>query len=198
MTSPWAILWEYFFYLIILGAIITMVPIVLAFLKKVKLNKVPRWFGEADSFEEQKDRLVSHELRIEGTLVYWKNKAAAHHRLHVARVSWSLMSAVTLPVIVQFFDKTDPWSIAFLTALTVFSGFIVALSYAMKSEEMFRGFRECESDYYDVARGLLDHSGSTPDDRKEQVDNFFKTVERIRKAGRKVETSRPPSGVSNP
>ena len=198
MTSPWAILWEYLFYLVILGATITMVPIVLAFLEKVKLNKVPRWFGEADSFEEQKDRLVSHELRIEGTLVYWKNKAAAHHRLHVARVSWSLISAVTLPVIVQFFDKTDPWSIAFLTALTVFSGLIVALAHAMKSEEMFRGFRECESDYYDVARALLDHPGSTPDDRKEQVDNFFKTAERIRKAGRKVETSRPPSGVSNP
>ncbi|MFK5969152.1 MAG: hypothetical protein QM487_03395 [Candidatus Marithrix sp.] len=175
-----------------------MFPIILAFLKKVKLNKAPKWFGEADSFEEQKDRLVAHELRIEGTLLFWKNKATAHYYLHIARVSWSLMSAVTLPVIIQFYDKTDSWSVAFLTAFTVFSGFIVALAYAMKSEDMSRGLRECESDYYDVARALLDDPGSTPDERKKQVDNFFETAKRIRQAGRKVETNRPPSGVSNP
>jgi len=193
----WVSLWEYMFYLVLVAATGTMLPIVYAFLKKVKLNKVSQWFGEANSFEEQKERLVVHESRIAGTLVYWKNKAAAHHRLHLARVTWSLVSAVTLPVIVQFYDSGNPWSVAFLTALTIFSGFIVALAHAMKSEEMYRGFRECESDYYDVARQLLDNPTDTPEARKEQVDKFLITAEKIRKAGRKVETSSPPSGLNS-
>lgn len=193
----WSSLWEYLFYLQIVGAGITLIPIITAFLRQVKLNKVPNWFGEADSFQEQKDRLIAHELRIEGTLVYWKNLAAAHNRLHNARVFWSLVSAVTLPVIIQFFDRTNSWSVAFVTSLTVFSGFIVALAHAMKSEEIYRGFRECESDYYDIARSLLDNPGSTEIERKSQVDGFLQTVERIRKAGRKVETNRPPSGINN-
>jgi len=194
----WTSLWEYLFYLVLLSAVFTMAPIIMAFLKKVKLNKPPNWFVNSTSFEEQSERLVEHESRIAGTLVYWKNKASAHHYLHTARVIWSLISAVTLPVIVQFYDSANSWSVAFLTALTIFSGFIVALAHALKSEEMFRGFRECESDYYDIARQLLDNPASTPDARKAQVDTFFESVERIRKAGRKVETNRPPSGVSNP
>ncbi len=80
--------------------------------------------------------------------------------------------------------------------LTVFTGFIFALAHALKSEELHRSFRQCESDYYDVARALLNSPADTPDGRREQVDQFFLVVERIRKAGRKVETGILPSGVN--
>ena len=193
----WDDSWQCLFYIVCVGAIGTLVPIVLAFLKNVKLEKPKYWFENATAFEEQQQRLIEHEKRIKGTLVYWKNKAAAHNRLNLAKVIWSLVSAVVLPVVVQLYDQSD-WAQAFLTALTVFTGLVVALAHSLKSEEMHRGFRECESDYYDVARTVLDNPGNTPDSRKKQVDDFFLVVERIRKAGRKVETNRPPSGISNP
>lgn len=191
----WEIVWPIAFLAVLAGSLFTIIPIVLAFLKKVKLDVARVWFEDADYFLEQHKRLCDHEQRILGTLVYWKNKAAAHHRLHSAGIIWSLITAVSLPVLVQFFDSTNSWSVAFLTSITVFSGFIVAVSHALKSEEQSRGFRECESDYYDCARSLLDNPGATEDERKEQVDEFLKTVEKIRLAGRKVETNRPPSGL---
>jgi hypothetical protein len=40
--------------------------------------------------------------------------------------------------------------VAFWTAI------VVALAQAFKSEELLRGFRLCESDYYDLTRQLLD------------------------------------------
>lgn len=195
MTDIWIYSWHFLFSIVIAGSIFTMVPIVRAFLKKVELDKARTWFKQAERFEEQLPRLTDHEDRILGTLIYWKNKASAHHRLHSASVIWSLISAVTLPVLVQFYDKDNSWSVAFLTAMTVFSGFIVALSHALKSEEMARGFRECESDYYDCARSLLDHPAHSEEDRSKQVDEFIGTVQAIRMAGRKVETNRPPSGL---
>jgi hypothetical protein len=166
----------------------------LAFLKKVKIQRAPKWFSDASVFGNQQQRLIDHELRMEGTMVYWKNKAAAHQRMHNARVIWSLLSAVTLPVLVQFFDKQDLWSVAFLTGLTTWTGFIVALAHAMKSEQMYQGFRQCESDYYDLARELLDWPAQNPQDQEKQVNEFLKEVESVRKVGRKVETGSPPSG----
>jgi hypothetical protein len=187
-------LWKIAFILLSLSALVTIVPILLAFLKKVKIQRAPKWFSDASVFGNQQQRLIDHELRMEGTMVYWKNKAAAHQRMHNARVIWSLLSAVTLPVLVQFFDKQDLWSVAFLTGLTTWTGFIVALAHAMKSEQMYQGFRQCESDYYDLARELLDWPAQNPQDQEKQVNEFLKEVESVRKVGRKVETGSPPSG----
>lgn len=180
--------------ILVIGVIITILPIIVAFTKKVKLNKTSKWFNEADFLGNQKQRLIDHEIRMEGTLIYWKNKATAHNRLHNARVIWSLISAVILPVLIQFYDNKNLWSIAFMTGLTTWTGFIVALAHGLKSEEMFRGFRECESDYYDIARELLDLKISGSNRIEEKVNQFIKEAENIRKVGRKVETNSPPSG----
>jgi len=196
-SFTWTEIWPTLFLVSFLSAIATMAPIILAFLKKVKLDAARVWFKDASYFEEQHKRLIDHEDRILGTLIYWKNKAAAHHRLHTASVIWSIVTAVSLPVLVQFYDSSN-WANAFLTLITVFAGFVVALAHALKSEAMARGFRECESDYYDCSRKLLDHPGETEQERKAQVDEFIKTVEAIRMAGRKVETNRPPSGLNGP
>ena len=54
--NDWADIWVLLFLAVIVGAIVTIVPIVMAFLKKVKLHKVSKWFEEANDFKEQKQR----------------------------------------------------------------------------------------------------------------------------------------------
>lgn len=178
-----------------LGMVCTIVPISHAFLKRVQLNEVGPWFHNAKQFGDQQQRLVDHFTRIRGTLVFWKNKAAAHHRLDMARVIWSLISAVGLPVLIQFFDPLNPWSVGFLTGLTTWTGFIVALAYTMKSEQTYQGLRQQESDYYDISRNLLDFTKADAKDLEKTIVVYFRTVEPIRQTGRNVETSSPRSAL---
>lgn len=190
-------LWKLAFIALTIGAVITLIPIALAFFKKVKLHKSPKWFGEADALGDQKQRMIDHELRMEGTLLYWKNKAFTHHRIHIARIIWSLLSAVSLPALIQFYDRQNLWSVAFMTGLTTWTGFVVASAYALKSELIYQGFRQCESDYYDMARELLDWPEKDPDKIKERVNAFIYEVEIIRAKCRKIETGNPPSSRSS-
>jgi hypothetical protein len=136
-----------------------------------ELNPTGVWFDETDRLGTEKTRVREHYSRIKGTLRFWKNKAAAHQRLHSARVLWSLVSAVSLPVLVQRFDKSNPWSVLFMTMLTSWSGFIVSLAYTLKSEEKYQGFRQQESDYYDAGRHLLDFASSEPAKLKQEVES---------------------------
>ena len=186
-------LWKIAMISLVIGILFSLIPIGWALLKKVKLKKTSFWFGESKNFGEQQQRLIEHECRMEGTLIYWKNKAYIHHRIHLIKVIWSLISAVTLPVLVQFYNKNDPWSVAFLTCLTTWTGFIVALAHALRSEQLYQAYRQCESDYYDMARNLLDWPESDPQKLKNSVDIFIKNAEKIRQVGRKTETGSPPS-----
>jgi hypothetical protein len=149
----------------------TVSPIVFSFLGMSELNPTGVWFDETDRLGTEKTRVREHYSRIKGTLRFWKNKAAAHQRLHSARVLWSLVSAVSLPVLVQRFDKSNPWSVLFMTMLTSWSGFIVSLAYTLKSEEKYQGFRQQESDYYDAGRHLLDFASSEPAKLKQEVES---------------------------
>jgi hypothetical protein len=189
-------LWKFAFIFLTIGAVITLIPIALAFFRRVKLHETPKWFGEADALGDQQQRMIDHEIRMEGTLLYWKNKACTHHRIHNARIFWSLLSAVSLPALIQFFDQQNTWAVAFMTGLTTWTGFVVALAYALKSEQIYQGFRQCESDYYDMARELLDWPEKDPEKLKESVDTFIYEAEIIRKKCRKIETGSPPSSRS--
>jgi hypothetical protein len=173
----------------------TVIPVACAFLKRIKLVKASSWFEHATLLGSQQQRLLDHEARIQGTLLFWKNKAAAHGRLRNASVLWSVFSAVSLPVLVQLFEKQLIWSNVFLTTLTVWTGLIVAAAHAFKSEELHRGFRQCESDYYDLTRRLLDNLADDPKQLKAQVDAYLETVSRIREFGRDVETNSPTSAI---
>jgi hypothetical protein len=139
-----------------ISIVITIVPIVLSFLGFAELNDPGEWFDSADQLGGQKQRVMAQYTRIKGTLRFWKNKAAAHHRLHLARVIWSLISGVSLPVLVQRYDKADVWSTLFMTMLTSWTGFIVALAYTFKSEEKYQGFRQHIGKYLSSLR-KLDH-----------------------------------------
>ena len=175
------------------AVLITVVPVVYAFMKRIKLETPEAWLPESDAFTNQLGRLKDHEARIQGTLSYWKNKAAAQKRLHLARVIWSLASAVSLPVLIQVYDRQEFWANVFMTSLTFWTGFIVAVAHTFKSEQQFIGFRQCESDYYDLARALLDFPQDTEEGRIKQVDDFFRKVVKVRKAGRRVEIGAPHS-----
>lgn len=181
--------------ILILGITITTVPIVNAFLKKVDLHNSGSWFDNAVGLGTEQDRLKEHFGRIRGTLVYWKNQAAAYQKLDAARVSWSLISGVSLPVLIQFYNSSDRWSIGFMTLLTTWTGLVVTLAYTLKAEQKYQGFRQQESDYYDVSRNLLDFPNPDSILLKKQVDEYIEKVAHIRKVARQVETGSPPSVV---
>jgi len=186
-------LWKIGLIVLICGIILTIVPIVFAFMKKVKLDKPKNWFNEANHFGILKERLIANENRIQGTLIFWKNQAAAHKLLHSSNTFWGIISAVSLPVLIQYYDDTDLWSHAFMTILTFWTGILFAVSHTFKSEEKYQGFRATESEYYDITRELLDTPIKEESELKILVNEYFATVEKIRKVARMVETESPPS-----
>ncbi len=186
-------LWQVGLIALAIGIVLTILPIVIAFMKKVKLDKPKSWFNEANHFGNLKDRLIANETRIQGTLVFWKNQAAAHRILHSSNTFWGIISAVSLPVLIQYYDDKDIWSHAFMTILTFWTGILFAVSHTFKSEEKYQGFRATESEYYDITRELLDTPIKEENELEKLVNNYFETVERIRKVARKVETESPPS-----
>ena len=176
MTIPLHNLWFIGCLVLTLAILLTLAPVVYAFLKQIKLEAPNAWFKQSEAFTDQQARLRDHEVRIQGTLLYWKNKAAAHKRLHLSRVIWSLVSGVSIPVLIQFYDRQEVWAVVFMTSWTSWTGVIVAFAHTFKSEQQFTGFRQCESDYYDLARTLLDFPEDTKEGREKQVDDFFRKV----------------------
>ena len=193
MNESEIILWKYGLVALLIAIVLTIIPIVLAFMKKVKLDKPKYWFDEADFFGDQKERLKATEGRIQGTLVYWKNQAEAYRLLHTANIFWGLIAAVSLPILVQFYDKTEFWSLAFMTGLTFWTGLIFAIAHTLKSESKYQGFRATESDFYDLTRELLDTPERDSEALKKLVNDYILTVEKVRKVARRIETGIPPS-----
>ncbi|MGV9804571.1 hypothetical protein [Micromonospora chersina] len=177
------------------GIVTTALPIIWSFFGFLELNDPGPWFTSAANLGTQASRLQAHYGRIEGTLRFWKNKATAHYRLHLARVMWSLISSVSLPVLVQRFEKNEPGAVLFMTALTAWTGLISILAYTFKSEEKYQGFRQQESDFYDEGRRLLDFADPNDPRLKERVDDYIRTIDQVRRVGRRVETGSPPSAV---
>lgn len=176
----------------------TAVPVANAFLNKVALDEAPVWMENAKNLGVQRERILDHYARLKGTLVYWKNEAAAHQRLHLSSVIWSLLSAVLLPVLVQFYDAKDSWANAFMTVITTWTGLVVALAYTLKSEHRYQGMRQQESDYYDMARKFLDSLRENDPDLDAKVEHYLRATDAIRRTARKVETGSPPSASDTP
>lgn len=174
--------------LLIISIIITSISLLRAAFSKIELKKPKGWFDDASNLGDEKDRLVEHGDRIIGTLMFWKNKAALHNRLAMARTYWGISSSILIPVLVQFYNNNDIWANVFMTVLTTWTSFISILAYTLKSDEKYRGFRQCESDYYDLARELLDNPAEECEKLKKQVDEFLEIATQIRKLGRAIET----------
>lgn len=187
--------WEGACIILFVGIGFTVVPILLAFLRRVRLEDAVPWFEGATQLRGQQQRLQDHYARIRGTLVYWKNQATAHHRVHLSRVLWSLLSSALLPVLIQFYEPQKPAAVVFMTILPLWTGLLVIIALTFRSEEQYQGFRRQESDYYDLSRQLLDTPSDDDDELRQQVDSYISTVEEIRKMARKVETGGPPSAL---
>jgi hypothetical protein len=187
--------WQAGVALLVISIAATLSQILFSFLNFADLNNPGDWFDTASQLGSEQARVVAHYSRITGTLRFWKNKAAAYHRLHLARVYWSLLSAVALPVLIQHFDRSNKWSVLFMTILTTWTGLIVALAYTFKAEEKYQGLRQQESDFYDVSRQLLDSIVPGDPDLAIKVNEYIKTVSSIRRTARRVETGSAPSAL---
>ena len=120
MKIPLHNLWFLGWLVLMVAILLNVVPVAYAFIKRIRLEVPNAWFEHSEAFTDQQARLHDHEVRIQGTLLYWKNKAAAHKRLHQSRVIWSLISGVSLPVFIQFYDRQEPW-----VELTRFGGYLI-------------------------------------------------------------------------
>jgi hypothetical protein len=173
---------------IIILIIVNFIYILFAALKKVSLKKPKYWFKNNENFRNEKQRLEEHEDRILGTLIFWKNKAALHNRMVMSRTYWGLISSILIPVLLQYYKDDNIYANAFMTILSTWVSFITILSFTLKSDEKYRGYRQCESDYYDLARELLDNISSDDKILKLQVSEFIISASQIRRLGRAVET----------
>lgn len=166
----------------------TIVCLFEAYFKKIKLKKPKIWFDNTKSLGKEKDRLIEHGERMLGTLNFWKNSAEFHNRLVIARVYWGLVSSILIPVLIQFYEKTNFAANIFMTLLTTWTSLITILGYTLKSDEKYRGYRQSESDYYDLARELMDNASDDETELKNQVNQFLDLATKIRKLGRAIET----------
>jgi hypothetical protein len=79
--------------------------------------------------------------------------------------------------------------------VTFWTAIVVTLAQAFKSEELLRGFRLCESDYYDLTRQLLDCPAKDEKAREAQGDAYLERVYRIQQFGGHVEANSPMSAI---
>lgn len=173
----------------------TIIPIVWAFFGYATLHCSGDWFDSSDDLSQFKARLMSNYSRINGTLRYWKSKAAAHQRLYFAQVLWASLTGVSLPILVQYFEKSSQWPTLFFTILTAWNGILLVLAYTLHSRELYQGFRQQESDFYDESRRLLNEARHDDPNLSARVEEYLEMVASIRRVGRRVETGAPPSAI---
>ena len=173
----------------------TIIPIIWCFMGFATLLPPGDWFDTSEELAQYRTRLESHYSRITGTLTYWKTKAAAHQRLYFAQVIWASLTGVTLPVLIQIFETSTEWPTIFLTILTTWNGILLVLAFTLNSRELYRGFRQQESDFYDESRRLLNEAVKDDPELDEKVEKYIRVVASIRLVGRRVETGTPPSAI---
>jgi hypothetical protein len=189
MTNPWV--FASVGYLVL--AAITFVPTLLAIFRRVRLNGGSPSFRDSPHFSDgAKLLLEQHDQRILGTLGFWKNQAAKYGRFHFYVLSWTIPSAILIPILTQVGDGSVP-ARAFLTIVSAQTAVLLAFHRALRVEANFAAFRSGESDFYDLRRRLLDRPavlGATEEDR---VQRYFAETEIIRKLVRQAETNNFPT-----
>lgn len=183
-ADPWLI--AIVVYLILIG--LTFIPVVLALLKKVQLYPGGDSFDKSINFSDlAKEKLKQHYSRINGTLIFWKNKAEWHRRFHFYTLGWTIPVSILIPVITQYID-TNIASRIFLTIISSHSALLIAFHRALKIENNFKAFRHGESEFYDLYRRLLDRPKTFGETEETQLENYFKEVDFIRRSVRLAET----------
>ncbi|MDM8533917.1 hypothetical protein QUF55_04340 [Clostridiaceae bacterium HSG29] len=185
--------WQIWIIVYIIFAVVTLVPVVKAIFKKIKLNPGGKRFEECLHFTvEGRKRLDDHYSRIKGTLIFWKNKAEMYKYLHYYCLIWSTTIAVSIPVIAQFIVKENN-SLLFLTIVSIHSAIIMTLHRTLKVEKNYQDFRIGESEFYDLYRRMLDNPFYFGDTEDNQIKNYIDQVEVMRKQMRNTEINNTPT-----
>jgi len=178
-------------------ALLSFVPVIIAMLKKVQLHPGGNTFSESPHFSaDNKKLLEQHFSRLHGTLIFWKNKAEWHRRFHFYTLFWSIPVSILIPIISQAIDMTTE-SKLFLTIISSHVALLYAFHRALKVENNYKAFRHGESEFYDTYRRLLDRPTTFGSSEKDQIDNYFSEVEKIRRAVRIAETDNFPMVEDN-
>ncbi len=187
---------SWFIGLIILIIIIffTILHILQALLMKIELHDGGSGFEENKKFSKEiQEELIQNYSRIQGTLIFWKNRAILYGRLSKYTVIWCIISSYFIPILVQHYNPENLSAKLFLTILPCFSGLLIAISKGLKAEELYRNFRLGESEFFDLRRRLLDRPQSLGNNEREQVDKYFEQAEKIRQIARATELNNPPT-----
>ncbi|HAU8262567.1 TPA: hypothetical protein I8287_000161 [Kluyvera intermedia] len=180
--------WLSFTIIYIIFALLTFIPVLKAILKKVKLHDGGAGFEKNLHFnEDEKLRLISHYSRIAGTLGFWKNQALKFKRFHYYVLCWTIPSSVVIPVVVQSISENNN-SKLFITVVSSFTAILLAFHKGLKVEDNFKSYRHGESEFFDTYRRLLDRPNEFGSSNNEQINEYFKQVDSIRKYVRNAET----------
>lgn len=179
--------WVFFVIAYIAVAVISFTPVLLAILRKVKLEQSEAPFEDSSMFDaDQKKRLTEHYERLRGTLFFWSNQVVKYRRLHHYIIIWTIPSSILIPILTQFVNGNNGAKIL-LTVISLHTAILLGFHKGMKVEENFRAFRQGESAFYDIYRRLLDRPKAFGSSVEEQIDAYFREVERIRQSVRENE-----------
>lgn len=176
-----------------ISAVVSFIPVLMAIFKKVELLPGGLSYNDSPFFtQEQKIRLNQHYSRIQGTLGYWKNRAAKHYRFHLYTIIWTTAISISLPILVQVLGD-DGSSKILLTIISLHSALLIGFHRVFKVERNYQSFRTAESEFYDLRRSFLDNPLKNTSNMDEAIDDFFESVSRLRILARKEEIDNSPS-----
>lgn len=174
-------------------ATLSFIPVLKAILKKVELLPGGSSYDESPFFtQDQKERLNQHYSRIQGTLGYWKNRAAKHYRFHLYTIIWTTTISITIPILVQALGDNNS-SKFLLTIISLHSALLIGFHRVFKVERNYQSFRTAESEFYDLRRSFLDNALKNQSNMDEAIDKFFDEVGKLRIMARKEEIDNSPS-----
>jgi len=172
----------------------TFLPVLYVLLRRATLYDWGPAFADSPHFSDAaKERLSQNFQRIQGTLTFWKTEAIRYKAFHIYAVVWITVSTVAVPFIAQSVNSSNPWSKWCVSIIGAFAALLLALSRAFRVENIYKGFRQGESDFYDTYRRLLDTPRVFGRTEEDQLRSYFSQVERIRRGVRSTETDDLPS-----
>lgn len=105
--------WLLFMIIYILVALITFIPTFIAIIRRIKLHPGGTSFEDSTYFSnENKEKLVQHYSRIQGTLKFWKNQAEKYRRFHYYCMCWAIPASIVVPILTQYVSE-DSYSKGF-------------------------------------------------------------------------------------
>ncbi len=190
-------IYEIIFWVYLALALITLLPTLRNIAIGVKLNPGGASFEDCGHFsEESRKRLSDHYSRLMGTLGFWKKRAETFTSFHYYCAVWTILSAWAVPIIASLSPTAiDATAYSKLLIVLVSGHVALALSFhkGLKVAEGMKSFRHGESEFYDLYRRLMDRPHILGNDEKNQIDNYFSEVERIRRLVRSAETESLPT-----